>query len=154
MTSIIQTIQNRTFSSSSSTLPLSSSDPADKSLLRRRLSSLSLRLHPAVPSPAVLRRSSSSASAAAEYARSSLRRWWDWSWSWVLSRKPAFTKDLEMDEAETSALGSHCRGTLKHVFYKIRSEVRKLVGSDNVGLPQTYRYDSINYAKNFNSGRR
>ena len=69
-----------------------------------------------------------------------------------IARKPIFAKDLEMNEEETKLIGSHNRGSLRHVFYKVRSEVRKLLGSDRVGLPQTCRYDSFNYSKNFDDG--
>jgi hypothetical protein len=72
-----------------------------------------------------------------EYAGGSIRKWWDWGWSWVLSRKPIFASDLEMNEEETKNLGSQNRGSWRHVFYKVRSEIRKLVGSDHVGLQQT-----------------
>ncbi|KAL9672312.1 hypothetical protein QQ045_028562 [Rhodiola kirilowii] len=155
MSSIIQTIQNRTFLPTSNSLPLSHTDPSDTSRLRRRLSSLNFQ---PISSPATswtAFRRSKSVSAMGDYAGSSIRKWWDWSWGWVMSRKPVFAQDLEMNDDESSALGSHCRGSVKHLFYKIRSEIRKLVGSSsNVGLPQTYRYDSINYAKNFDDGRR
>jgi hypothetical protein len=87
-----------------------------------------------------------------EYAGSFIRKWWDWGWSWVLSRKPIFTSYLEMNEEETKILGSQNRGSWRHVFYKVRYEIRKLVGSGHVGIPQTYRYDSYNYSKNFDDG--
>jgi hypothetical protein len=87
-----------------------------------------------------------------EYAGSFIRKWWDWGWSWVLSRKPIFTSYLEMNEEETKILGSQNRGSWRHVFYKVRYEIIKLVGSGHVGIPQTYRYDSYNYSKNFDDG--
>lgn len=57
-----------------------------------------------------------------------------------------------MNEEETKLLGSHSRGSWRHVFYKVRSELKRFVGSDRVGLPQTCRYDSFNYSKNFDDG--
>ncbi|KAA8535912.1 hypothetical protein F0562_028390 [Nyssa sinensis] len=115
--------------------------------LRRRLSYLS-------SSPAALRRSKS-VSSMEEYAGSSIRKWWDWGWSWILSRKPTFARDLEMNGEETTVLGGHNKGSWRHVFYKVRSEVTRIVrSSDNVGLPQTFRYDSFNYSQNFDDGKR
>ncbi|KAL5580467.1 hypothetical protein UlMin_012909 [Ulmus minor] len=53
-----------------------------------------------------------------EYAGTSIRKWWDWGWSWILSKKPIFAQDLEMNEEETKILGSSSRGSWRHVFYK------------------------------------
>lgn len=73
---------------------------------------------------------------------------------WIMSKKPTFAQDLEMNEEEKAVLGCHSRGSLRHVFYKVRSELRRFVRSDNnVGLPQTFRYDSFNYSKNFDDGK-
>ncbi|WOG86498.1 hypothetical protein DCAR_0205709 [Daucus carota subsp. sativus] len=77
-----------------------------------------------------------------EHAGSSIRKWWDLIWSWILSRKP----DLEMNDEETSFLGSHNKGSWLHLFYKLRSEFDKLLwlrSSSNLTLPQTYKYDNI-----------
>ncbi|PON75228.1 hypothetical protein PanWU01x14_045800 [Parasponia andersonii] len=155
MSSIVQTFQKRT-----TFLPVSQSqqhDSKEQSQIRRRLSSLSLKIQPissshAAASWAISR--SKSVSSMGEYAGSSIRKWWDWGWAWVLSRKPIFANDLEMNEEETKILGSHSRGSWRHVFYKVRSEFKKLLGSDRVGLPQTCRYDSFSYSKNFDEGRR
>ena len=77
-----------------------------------------------------------------------IRKWWEWGWGWILSRKPTFAKDLEMNEAESAALGRQSKGSWRHIFYKVKSELGKLVGSsDNAGLPQTIRYGSS--SKNF-----
>ncbi|XVF67119.1 hypothetical protein PTKIN_Ptkin10aG0095600 [Pterospermum kingtungense] len=124
--------------------------------LRRRLSSLSLKIQEATSSPATswAFHRSKSLSSMGEYAGSSIRKWWDWGWSWVLSRKPVFAKDLEMNEEETRILGCHNKGSWRHVFYKVKSEIKKLVGSDKVGLPQTYRYSSLDYSKNFDDGNK
>lgn len=73
---------------------------------------------------------------------SSLRKWWDWSWAWIVSRKPTFFNDVEMNGGGSAGIGYHNQScSWKHVFDKVRSELRRLVGSDNVGLPQTFRYD-------------
>ncbi|CAI9786443.1 unnamed protein product [Fraxinus pennsylvanica] len=120
--------------------------------IRRRLSSLNFQQHNISTSWAFRR--SKSVSSMEEYAGNSIRKWWDWGWTWILSRRPTFAKDLEMNEQETTVLGCHNKGSLRHVFYKVRSEFRKLIGSDNVGLPQTFLYDSYNYSKNFDNGSR
>lgn len=152
MSSIFQSFQGK------QALPLS--QPSDSTeqqpagqRIRRRLSSLSLKIQ--------MQPNSSSSSAAStwaafrrsksvSYAGDSIRGWWDWGLTWILSRKPTFARDLELNEEETVALGCHGKGSWRHVFYKVRSEFRRLLGTDNnVGLPQTFRYDSYNYSKNF-----
>ncbi|KAM1003354.1 hypothetical protein ACFX2C_003687 [Malus domestica] len=128
-------------------LPVSQEQLTEQPGLRRRLSSLSLKLQP-ISSPATswaLSRSKS-VSAMGEYAGGSIRKWWVQSWAWIMSRKPIFAQDLEMNEEETKVLGSDNRGSWMHVFYKVRSELKKLVGTDVGSLPQTYRY-------NFDDGR-
>ncbi|KAB2042530.1 hypothetical protein E1A91_D02G227300v1 [Gossypium mustelinum] len=155
MSSIIQSFQKN------SSLPVSQTEskdhfppPGGPGLLRRRLSSLSLKLQPtSSPATSWTFPRSKSLSSMGEYAGSSIRKWWDWGWSWVLSKKPSFAKDIEMNEEETRILGCHNKGSWRHVFYKVRSEIRKLVGSDKVGLPQTSRYNSLDYSKNFDDGK-
>ncbi|KAG7975615.1 hypothetical protein I3843_06G108900 [Carya illinoinensis] len=152
MRTIIQSLQDRSFIPSMSTnqaLPVSKVDSKEHGL-RRRLSSLSLKIQPiASPATSWAFRRSKSLSSMGESAGSSVRKWWDWGWSWIISRKPIFAEDLEMNEEESKMLGSHSKGSWRRVFYKVRFEIRKLVGSERVGLPQTYRYDSYNYSKNF-----
>ncbi|KAJ6986225.1 hypothetical protein NC653_023963 [Populus alba x Populus x berolinensis] len=124
MSSIVQSFRKR---NSSAALPVSqthfSKDQAVAGL-RRRLSSLSLKFQP-ISSPATqwAFQRSKSVSAMGEYAGSSVKKWWDWGWSWILSRKPVFAQDLEMNEEETRVLGCHSKGSWGHVFYKFRSEV-------------------------------
>ncbi|KAF8406737.1 hypothetical protein HHK36_008829 [Tetracentron sinense] len=89
-----------------------------------------------------------------EFSGGSIRKWWDWGWAWILSRKPTFARDLEMNEEESAMLGCHNKGSWRHVFYKVRSDLRRLVRSDHVGLPQTFRYDSYSYSQNFDDGKR
>ncbi|KAL4572774.1 hypothetical protein LXL04_019558 [Taraxacum kok-saghyz] len=126
--------------------------------MRRRLSSMSLRIQPSSitdstsAATAWAMRRSKSVSSMGESASTSVRNWWDWGWGWILSRKPVFAQDLEFNQEETSVLRSHDKGSWKHVLFKVRSEIRKLVRSDNVGLPQTVRYNSYSYARNFDDG--
>ncbi|KAF6154263.1 hypothetical protein GIB67_026719 [Kingdonia uniflora] len=81
-------------------------------------------------------------------------KWWDWGWGWILSRKPMFARDLELNEEESTLIGSHNKGSWRHVFFKARAELKRLVvGSDHVGAPQTFRYDSYSYSQNFDGGK-
>ncbi|XVF44687.1 hypothetical protein PTKIN_Ptkin02bG0144300 [Pterospermum kingtungense] len=150
MSSIMQSFQK------TRSLPVSQAESKEQVPgLRRRLSSLSLKIQP-ISSPATswAFHRSKSLSSMGVYAGSSIRKWWDWGWSWVLSRKPTFAQDLEMNEEETRVLGCHNKGSWRHVFYKVKPEIKKLMGSDKVGLPQTYRYDSLDYSKNFENGKK
>jgi hypothetical protein len=156
MSSIVQSFQKR---NNSAALPVSQTDSSkDQAVagLRRRLSSLSLKIQP-ISSPATqwAFQRSKSVSAMGEYAGSSVKKWWDWGWSWILSRKPVFAQDLEMNEEETRVLGCHSKGSWRHVFYKFRSEVIKLARSgDKAVLPQTCRTSdhSFSYSKNLDAG--
>ena len=124
MSSIIQSFQK------SKALPVSQIESKEQLPgLRRRLSSLSLKIQP-ISSPATswAFHRSKSLSSMGQYAGSSIRKWWDWGWSWVLSRKPMFAKDLEMNDEETRILGCHNKGSCRHVFYKVRSEIKKTRG--------------------------
>jgi len=139
--------ENRSFfGAGKASLPVSRSDSnsnLNEGGLRRRLSSLSLKIQGSTVAggggasywsfPR-----SKSLSSMSDYAGTSIRKWWDWSWAWILSRKPIFVADLEMNHQETKLLGSHNRGTLRHVIYKMRSEIRRFVASsDHATLPQT-----------------
>ncbi|KAE8721851.1 CMP-sialic acid transporter 4-like isoform X1 [Hibiscus syriacus] len=144
MSSITQSFQKNT------SLPVSQTESKDHlpaasgaGRLRRRLSALSLKLHPtSSPEKSCTFPRSKSLSSMGEYAGSSIKKWWDWGWSWVLPKKPMFAKDIEMNEEETRILGFHNKGSWRHIFYKVRSEMRKLVGSDHRdSLPQTCRYN-------------
>ncbi|XP_031258924.1 uncharacterized protein LOC116117029 [Pistacia vera] len=151
MSSISQSFQKN------QSLPLSQTESTtdQKPYLRRRLSSLSLKIQPlSLRTTSWAFQRSKSVSSMGEYAGSSIRKWWDWGWTWILSRKPIFAKDLEMNEEETVILGCHNRGSWRHVFYKVKFELRKLVGSDKVALPQTCKYTSFDYSKNFDDGKR
>ncbi|BFG17641.1 hypothetical protein CerSpe_039150 [Prunus speciosa] len=92
--------------------------------LRRRLSSISLKLQP-ISSPATswaLSRSKS-VSAMGEYAGGSIRKWWLWGWTWILSRKPIFAQDLEMNEEETKVLGFDNNGFVLKLFNTIKNDI-------------------------------
>ncbi|KAL5705973.1 hypothetical protein ACHQM5_024193 [Ranunculus cassubicifolius] len=125
--------------------PSSSSDRT----IRRRLSSLSMKIQP-ISSPATnwAFHKSKSMSSMGEAAGSSIRKWWDWGWAWILTKKPTFAQDLEMNEEESALLGFHNKGSWRHVFYKVKSELKRLVGS----TPNGYSYDSYSYAQNFDDG--
>ncbi|MCL7052227.1 hypothetical protein MKW94_013726 [Papaver nudicaule] len=129
-------------------LPVSQTSPAETGSLRRRLS---FGIIPSDISTTWAIRRTKSMSSFGETTGSSLKRWWNSSWNWILSRKPTFARDLEMDEEESSMLGFHKKGTLHHVFYKIRFEVRKLLNS-KAGRDQGFKYDSQSYAQNFDDG--
>lgn len=123
--------------------------------IRRRLSSLSLNklqdsISCSIPKGSFNSMRSKS-SQGLEHAGSSIRKWWDFGWSWILSRKPAFAQDLEMNDQETSFLASHNKASWLHLFYKVRSEFDKILSfrsSSNYTLPQTFNYDGV---KNKNS---
>ena len=156
MSSIIQTIQQRTTNQS---LPVSSPSE-DQTTLRRRLSSLSLKLHPSIsasPATSWAIHRSKSLSSMGENAGSSIKKWWDLGWSWILSRKPVFVQDLEMNEEEKHFIGLQNRGSLRHLFFKFKSEVKKLLRYDDMSLPQTFKYNNNNNNNNnqsFHGGMR
>jgi len=72
----------------------------------------------------------------------SIRNWWTWSWAWILSRKPIFATDLEMNEQETKLLTSRDKGSWKHVICRMRSEIRRRITNSDyyAPLPQTMAY--------------
>ncbi|KAK4761335.1 hypothetical protein SAY87_006228 [Trapa incisa] len=140
------------FTTSAPFLPLSSSQSSSSGLLRRRLSSIHVPLSASSAASWALHRSKY-LPAIETRTGSTIRKWWDSAWSWVLSRKSIFSNDLETNDEETRLVGSQSRGSWRRIFYKVRAEIRRLVGSDRVGLPQSYRYDSVDYSKNFDDGR-
>lgn len=99
--------------------------------IRRRLSSSSLNKIPAAAANWSFPRSKISVG-------DSIRSWWLWIFAWILSRKPVFATDLEMNEQETKHLASGDRGSWKHVFYRMRSEIKRITNSHDLHLPQTY----------------
>ncbi|CAN8327750.1 unnamed protein product [Cochlearia groenlandica] len=123
--------------------PNSSSAAAEDEpgMIRRRLSSLSLNLSTKPSEIAAKFPRSKSVSAMGEKAGSSVREWWGWGWSWILSRKPIFIRDLELNKDEAKSIGSQNRGSVMHVFFKIRSQIRNLIGSSSSDtLPLSCKY--------------
>ncbi|KAL6911370.1 hypothetical protein ACP4OV_000175 [Aristida adscensionis] len=110
--------------------------------LRKRLSSFSGKIQPISAASAewAFRRSQSAPSLGAAFATTggSLRQWWAWGLGWLMSKKPGFAGDLEMNEEEVAALGRHSRGSWGHILYKLRSGVRRLVMSTQ-SLPTTHK---------------
>ncbi|KAK9064499.1 hypothetical protein SSX86_015881 [Deinandra increscens subsp. villosa] len=132
-------------------LPLSHNPTQDPPAgIRRRISTaaMSFQIQPPTISAttAWAFRSSKSVSSMGETASTSVRNWWNLGWEWILSRKPVFAEDLEMNPEESSVLGCHNKGSWRHILYKFRSEIRKLVGSGQPGLPQTIRSGSFKSA--------
>jgi len=110
--------------------------------LRKRLSSFSGKIQPISSASAewAFRRSKSAPSLGAAFAAGggSLRQWWKWGVGWLLSKKPGFAGDLEMNEEEVAALGRQSRGSWGHILYKMRAGVRRLVMSTH-SLPNTQK---------------
>lgn len=167
--SFIETIQKRKFLPTmpyKDELPISQSEAAKGSSsaaavigLRKRISSFSVRIQPlsSASTAWAFRKSKSMPSLGDFGVGGPLRRWWDWGWGWILSRKPVFARDVEMNEEEIQMLGCHSKGSLRHLFYKVRSELRRLVRSQTLPTTmngQQFRYDSISYAHNFDDGKR
>ncbi|CAO2162799.1 unnamed protein product [Urochloa humidicola] len=126
--------------------------------LRRRMSSISVHLRPSLSTAASIRRAQSMPSVKALAAAGALRRWWEWGLGWMMERRPHFARGLEMSDDEAAALGGcHCRGTWRHVFYKVRAGARRLLGRDGRPLkaaaPPDFGYDSVSYAQNFDDGQ-
>ncbi|KAI0501643.1 hypothetical protein KFK09_016588 [Dendrobium nobile] len=163
MGSLVDNNQKKTFFPSKpmkDELPISQSPNKESHLIglrRRIISSFSVKIQPlsssAVSSWASLRRSRSAPELIEEFGGGSVRRWWEWSWSWLLSKKPGFARDLEMNEEETAILGCQNKGSIRHLFHRIRSELRKLVQAKTLPTTQCgFRYDSFSYAQNFDEG--
>ncbi|KAE9606424.1 hypothetical protein Lal_00013624 [Lupinus albus] len=105
--------------------------------LRRRLSSLKI---PNIPKSS----SSSPSMTMSDYTNGTcitIKKWWDCVCAWILSSKPIFVTDLEMNQQyETKLL----RGTWEHLFTKLRSQITRLITSDHHHLPQTYNVNNKN----------
>ncbi|ESQ53568.1 hypothetical protein EUTSA_v10026488mg [Eutrema salsugineum] len=130
-------VSQRSTSSSSAAAAATDDEPG---LIRRRLSSLSLNLSSQPAAIAARFPRSKSVSAMGEQAGSSVKEWWEWGWSWILSRKPIFIRDLELNKDEAKSIGSQNRGSIMHVFFKIRSQIRNLMGSSSDTLPLSCKY--------------
>ncbi|KAK4378151.1 hypothetical protein RND71_000013 [Anisodus tanguticus] len=131
MSSLLQSFQSK------EALPMSTTGGGEGFGVRKRLSSLSLRMNMRTrstcqqPILSFYSTNSSLSAGMGEYAGSSIRKWWQWGLGWIMSKKPTFANDLEMNEEEKAVLGCHSKGSWRHVFYKVRSELRRLVGSGN-----------------------
>ncbi|KAF8690127.1 hypothetical protein HU200_041366 [Digitaria exilis] len=126
--------------------------------LRRRMSSVSAQLGPSLSAAASasIRRAQSMPSVKALAAAGALRRWWEWGIGWVMARRPP-PLFMEMSDEEADEIGGcHCRGTWRHVLYKVRAGARRLLGRDGRPLKPAatpvFRYDSVSYAQNFDDG--
>ncbi|KAM3292020.1 hypothetical protein P3S67_020309 [Capsicum chacoense] len=116
MSSLVQSFKSK------EALPMSMSMSQGGGGVRKRLSSLSLRMNMRTREQPIL-----SSWAFRRSADNSIRKWWDWGLGWIMSKKLTFAKDLEMSEEEKAVLGCNSKGTWIHVFYKVRSELRRLV---------------------------
>ncbi|XP_010432293.1 PREDICTED: uncharacterized protein LOC104716597 [Camelina sativa] len=143
MSSMMETLQIRKPTSLPvSQRPNSTTTAEDEpGLIRRRLSSLSLNLSNQPAAIAARFPRSKSVSAIGEQAGTSVKEWWEWGWSWILSRKPIFIRDLELNKDEAKSIGSQNRGSIMHVFFKLRSQIRNLMGSSSSdSLPLSCKY--------------
>ncbi|XP_010489358.1 PREDICTED: uncharacterized protein LOC104767036 [Camelina sativa] len=133
-TSIMKTLQIRKPTS----LPVSSTTTRDEpGLLRRRLSSLSLNLSRNQPSTVPR---SKSVSTMGEQGGSSVKEWWEWSWSLIFLKKlPTLFTDLDKNGAKPS-LGNQQTGSFTHVFFMLRSKIRRLLRPSSDSLPLSCKH--------------
>ncbi|KAJ0252185.1 Uncharacterized protein HA466_0130140 [Hirschfeldia incana] len=138
MSSMMETLQIRKPTSlpvSQRLSPSSSTKDDQHGVIRRRLSSLSLNLLNQPSEIASRFPKSKSVSDMGKQVGSSVKEWWEWGWSWILSRKPIFIRDLELNREEAKKIGSQNKGSIMHVFFKLRSQIRTLMGSSSDTLP-------------------
>ncbi|KAL0726057.1 hypothetical protein Bca4012_022150 [Brassica carinata] len=140
MSSMMETLQIRKPTS----LPvshqrLSPSTKDEHGVIRRRLSSLSLNLLNQPSEIASRFPKSKSVSDMGKQVGSSVKEWWEWGWSWILSRKPVFIRDLELNREEAKTIGSQNRGSIMHVFFKLRSRIRTLMGGSSSDTLPKYK---------------
>ncbi|CAL9089585.1 hypothetical protein MUK42_29662 [Musa troglodytarum] len=138
-------------------LPISQAKQQNTHLmgLRKRISSFSGKIQSSSSSASTLWafRKSASMPSIGEFAGRPLRRWWD-SWcGWILSRKPVFAGDMEMNEVETAVLGWGSNGSWRHIFCTVRSEIGKLMRPNVLPTTQPRRHDSFSHARNFDAGK-
>ncbi|KAL4569627.1 hypothetical protein LXL04_025269 [Taraxacum kok-saghyz] len=108
MTSMLQSFQKeKSLPVSHNTTQDSTAAAAAGAGMRRRVSSMTFQIQPPTMSDtaAWALRSSKSVSSMGQSASTSIRSWWDRGWGWILSRKPVFAQDLEMNNEESSVLG-------------------------------------------------
>jgi hypothetical protein len=135
----------RTSSASITTVGVATSDHLIR--LRKRLSSFSDKIQP-LSTSSVRSRSVPSFNS---FPINPILEWWSWGIGWILSTKPPIVSDLELNEEEVAVLGTHNKGSLRHVLYRVQSGFRKLVmGSGTLPVSQKVRSDSFSYnAKQF-----
>lgn len=160
MATIIETIQKRNFfptrplkddlptfhvplRSPSATITTVGSATSDHLIgLRKRLSSFSDKIQPLSTSSFARSRSVPSFNS---FSINPLLQWWSWGIGWILSTKPPIMSDLELNEEEVAVLGTHNKGSLRHVLYRVQSGFRRLVmGSGTLPVSQKVRSDSFN----------
>ncbi|CAL9053089.1 uncharacterized protein LOC135611179 [Musa acuminata AAA Group] len=138
-------------------LPISQAQQQNTHLmgLRKRISSFSGKIQSSSSSASTLWafRKSASMPSIGDFAGRPLRRWWGSWWGWILSRKPAFARDMEMNEVETAVLGWGSNGSWRHIFGRVRSEIGKLMRPNVLPTTQPWRYDSFSHARNFDDGK-
>lgn len=144
--------------SQATTVTFQSNSPEHLNGLRRRIASFSVKIQPISTATTewAFRRSQSMPSFK-DITSGPLSKWWSWGTSWLISKKAQLSHDLEMSREGERATMLGRDGTsnvVMHLFYKIRSELRKLVGSDKLPTTHKFRYDSFSYAQNFDDGEK
>ncbi|KAJ1699913.1 hypothetical protein LUZ63_008425 [Rhynchospora breviuscula] len=114
--------------------------------LRKRLSSFSVKIRPLSSASSFVR--SRSVPSFNSFSTNPLFQWWSWGVGWFLSRKPLMMSDLEMNEEEMAVLGTHNKGSLRHVLYRVQSGFRRFVMGSGSDLPVSHkvRSDSFSYS--------
>ncbi|KAL9680989.1 hypothetical protein QQ045_012770 [Rhodiola kirilowii] len=127
---------NRSFS----TLPTNDALPifqttSTQETIRSRLSSI----------PHNFGRSKSVATLRESYSGRSVRKILNWGWGFLSSG--------ESHKIEKAVLGGQSGTSWRNLVQKVRIRVKKILTSNhNVGRPQTCRYNSFDYSKNFDDG--
>ncbi|KAF3331135.1 hypothetical protein FCM35_KLT04489 [Carex littledalei] len=134
------------------------SSPEHLNGLRRRIASFSVKIQPISTATTewALRKSQSMPNFK-DITSGPFSKWWSWGTSWLLSKKAQFSRDLEMNgegERATMLGRNGASNSFVHFFYKIRSELRKLIGSDKLPTSHKFGYDSFSYAQNFDDGEK
>uniref|UniRef100_A0A7N0ZYJ8 Uncharacterized protein n=1 Tax=Kalanchoe fedtschenkoi TaxID=63787 RepID=A0A7N0ZYJ8_KALFE len=132
---------NRSFSTPPPALPVYQT----KSTPQSSRTSLNLR-HQASASWTAFGRSKTVGAARESYGGRSVRKIWNWGWGWMFNG----SRSSKVEKAELGRPSRKSRGDL---VQKARLRFRKLLVLDgNAGQPQTWRYNSFDYSKNFDDG--
>ncbi|GLJ35244.1 hypothetical protein SUGI_0709180 [Cryptomeria japonica] len=75
------------------------------------------------------------------------RKFWQWGREWISAKKASLYRGLMMEDDE--ALVGCCRISWRHLFWKIRAEVRRMIQPREA---QRFGYDAISYSQNFDDG--